>query len=157
MDSNYIEHHGIFGMHWGVRKNSGESGSSTSSSVESHESNDSSNTGKSHESNDSSNTGKSHGSNDSDTTRNSVKRESTKSSETSIKKTASNMSDDELRTVVNRINLERQYKDLTTPKESKYSLSGAAKDIVFNSAKNVATTYCTKYMTSGIEYLLKKK
>lgn len=133
MDSNYIEHHGIFGMHWGVRKNSGESGSSTSSSVKSHESNDS------------------------DTTRNSVKRESTKSSETSIKKTASNMSDDELRTVVNRINLERQYKDLTTPKESKYSLSGAAKDVIFNSAKNVATTYCTKYMTTGIDYLINKK
>ena len=145
MDSNYIEHHGIFGVHWGVRKNSGESGSSTSSSV------------KSHESNDSSNTGKSHGSNDSDTTRNSVKRESTKSSETSIKKTASNMSDDELRTVVNRINLERQYKDLTTPKESKYSLSGAAKDVIFNSSKNVATTYCTKYMTAGIDYLINKK
>ena len=133
MDSNYIEHHGIFGMHWGVRKNSGESGSSTSSSVKSHESNESDNTKKS------------------------LKKESDIDSKTSIKKTASNMSDDELRTVVNRINLERQYKDLTTPKESKYSLSGAAKDIVFNSAKNVATTYCTKYMTSGIEYLLKKK
>ena len=67
------------------------------------------------------------------------------------------MSDDELRTVVNRINLERQYKDLTTPKESKYSLSGAAKDVIFNSAKNVATTYCTKYMTTGIDYLINKK
>lgn len=133
MDSNYIEHHGIFGMHWGVRKNSGESGGSTGSS------------------------GKSHNSDESDNTKKSLKKESDIDSKTSIKKTASNMSDDELRTVVNHINLERQYKDLTTPKESKYSLSGAAKDIVFNSAKNVATTYCTKYMTSGIEYLLKKK
>lgn len=62
------------------------------------------------------------------------------------------MSDDELRKVINRIELERKYTQLTTPQVSKGKKF--VQDVLYNSAKTTATTFTTKAMTKTVETLL---
>ena len=59
-----------------------------------------------------------------------------------------NISDDELRKKINRMQMEKQYKQLT----SKESNAGAkiAKDILLNASKVAVTTYITKYLSDSI-------
>lgn len=64
------------------------------------------------------------------------------------------MSDDELRTRLNRLNMEKQYKQLT----SKETSPGAkfVQDVLYNAAKQTATKYTADYMSKGVDYLLGK-
>lgn len=70
------------------------------------------------------------------------------------KKKISEMSNEELREVSNRLQLEKQYKDLTrrdvTPGK-KFVM-----DILATTAKTTATAYATKYAAKGVENLIKK-
>lgn len=69
------------------------------------------------------------------------------------KKSVKDMSDEEIRNVINRIELERKYASLTAPQQSKGKK--IVKEILAKSATNVATKYTTKAMESVVESLLK--
>jgi hypothetical protein len=64
------------------------------------------------------------------------------------------MSDAELRRRINRLQMEKQYKQLTAKEKSKgQRLVG---DILTNAAKQTATNYVSKAMTKGIDEMIKK-
>lgn len=65
------------------------------------------------------------------------------------------LSDQELRNRINRINMERQYRDLT--KRQKSVGEKFVTDVLVGAGKQVATQYAAKYLTKGIEGLLSKK
>lgn len=77
-----------------------------------------------------------------------------KKAKTLKKKKLSRMSNAEIRSLNERMQLERQYKDLTKPaiNPGKKFVS----DVLSNSAKQTASTYVSKYMTKGVDVLLKK-
>lgn len=61
------------------------------------------------------------------------------------------MSDTELRNRINRIQMEKQYMQLTEPQLSPGKKF--IKDVVTNAAKQTATNYVAKFMQSGINYM----
>lgn len=67
----------------------------------------------------------------------------------------SKLSDSDLKQLTSRLQLEKQYKDLT--KKDKSIGAKLTKDIVGNAAKETAKTYVAKAMTAGVEELLKNK
>lgn len=90
------------------------------------------------------------------------------SSDDEVKK----MSDSELRSKINRLQMEKQYKQLTSSEISvgrkfvQDVLTNAAKQTAThyvskymtkgNTAKQIATNYVSKYMTKGIDAVIKK-
>ena len=70
-------------------------------------------------------------------------------------KNVKEMTDDELRNFISRYNLEQQYKTIVNDQKTKKG-SGVVKEILAKSAKTVATKYATKAMESAIEEMLKK-
>lgn len=64
------------------------------------------------------------------------------------------MSDQELRQRINRIDMERRYRDLT--KRQKSAGEKFVTDVLLQAGKNVAAEYTAKYMKQGIESILKK-
>lgn len=111
-NSAILQHHGILGQKWGVRRTESQlarSGKGTASS----------------------------------------KKVSAKKIEKSKIKS---MSDAELRQKINRIQMERQYSQL-----SKKDISVGQKfvsDVFTNAAKQTATNYASKYMTKGVDALI---
>lgn len=72
------------------------------------------------------------------------------SSDDEVKK----MSDSELRSKINRLQMEKQYKQLTS---SEISVGRKfVQDVLTNTAKQTATNYVSKYMTKGIDAVIKK-
>lgn len=74
------------------------------------------------------------------------------------KKTSSDdevkMSDSELRSKINRLQMEKQYKRLTS---SEISVGRKfVQDVLTNAAKQTATNYALKYMAKGIDAVIKK-
>ena len=69
------------------------------------------------------------------------------------KKSAKDMSDDELKKKVARLNLEKNYAQLTAKQKSKGQKM--VSEILENSGKQVATTFVTKFMTEQMESILK--
>lgn len=67
------------------------------------------------------------------------------------KKSVQSMSDSELRARNNRLQMERQYADLTKKRSSAAKKFVAG--ILVASATTVATAYATKYMKKGAEFL----
>lgn len=63
-----------------------------------------------------------------------------------------NMSDAELRNRINRIQMEKQYMQLTEPQLSPGKKF--VKDVLTNAAKQTVTNYTAKYMTKGMEALM---
>ena len=63
-----------------------------------------------------------------------------------------NMSDAELRSRINRIQMEKQYMQLTEPQLS--PCKKFVKDVLTNAAKQTVTNYTAKYMTKGMEALM---
>lgn len=64
------------------------------------------------------------------------------------------LSDDELRRKINRLQMERQYSQLTSKEISKGRKF--VQDILVNSTKQTLTNYASRYMTKGIDELIKK-
>lgn len=127
-DQNVLVHHGIKGMKWGVRRTPEQLGHAPSKkrkiSIK--------------------------------ISKSEPKKQTTqKASSESAKKKKSvkEMSDEEIRKVINRIELERKYTSLTAPQQSKGKK--IVKDILAKSATNVATKYTTKAMDKIVENLLK--
>ena len=72
------------------------------------------------------------------------------SSDDEVKK----MSDSELRSKINRLQMEKQYKQLTS---SEISVGRKfVQDVLTNAAKETAKNYVSKYMTKGIDAVIKK-
>lgn len=70
------------------------------------------------------------------------------------KKRISEMSNSELKDLNNRLQLEKQYKDLT-----RAEISPGKKfvtDVLTNAAKQTASQYVSKYMSKGVDEILKK-
>ena len=70
-------------------------------------------------------------------------------------KRPSEMSNEELKVLTSRLQLEKQYKELTSASQSKGKKF--VTDVLQNAGKQVATTYTAKYMTEMMERMLKKK
>ena len=71
---------------------------------------------------------------------------------TKKRKKLSEMSDDELKKIATRLQLEKQYKDLT-----KKDISSGKKfvsEVLVGAGKQVAISYVSKYLGKGIEVLL---
>lgn len=67
---------------------------------------------------------------------------------------AKGMSDAELRNRINRLQMEKQYKQLTAKEKSTGQRLVA--DILTNAAKQAVTNYISKAMTKGIDEMIKK-
>lgn len=77
-----------------------------------------------------------------------------KNSKTKIDEDIQQMSDSELRSRINRLQMEKQYKQLTSREVSigkKF-----VKDVLTNAAKQTATDYTSRYMKKGIDMAIKK-
>lgn len=79
---------------------------------------------------------------------------STIKSKSKPKEDISKLSDNELRQRINRIQMERQYKQLTAKEKSR----GAklVTNILTNAAQQTASKYVSQYMSKGVESLLKQ-
>lgn len=64
------------------------------------------------------------------------------------------MSDQELRQRINRIQMEKQYAQLT--KKEKRAGEKFVKEVLANAAKQTATNYVSKYMSKGVDLLINK-
>lgn len=71
------------------------------------------------------------------------------------RRSVKDMSDEELRKIINRIELERKYSQLTTQQTSKGKKF--VTDVLYKSAKTTATTYTTKAMMKAVERLLNNR
>ncbi len=65
------------------------------------------------------------------------------------------LTDDELRAAIQRMQLEKQYKELTKTPDS--PLVKSTKKIIGGAAEQIARAYITKYAMKGIDYLIQKK
>lgn len=68
------------------------------------------------------------------------------------KRSVQDMSDEELRTAINRMQMERTYSQLTAKEVSKGKKF--VSDVLYNSAKATATKYTTEVMTNAVKKLL---
>lgn len=127
---NNLAHHGISGMKWGKRN--GPPYPLTQSSKSKAERKVS--------------TGKTNGSEKKDT-------------ETSSKKKVSDMSDSELKEAISRLQLEKQYKDLTKSENVKKSAKGKefVMDVLEKSGKNIATQFTTYIMGEALNSVAGKE
>ena len=122
MNSN-LQHHGIKGQKWGVRRFQNKDGSLTLAGKRRQKQDD----GPIHE-------------------------DYSKSHDT---KSVKSMSDKELRDRINRLNMERQYAQLTATEKSmgKKTVS----EVLLNVGKELAKEYLKNYAKKGIEEVLKRK
>lgn len=84
-----------------------------------------------------------------------VRRKRNKSSNVEVvtkKKPISELSDAELRQIINRHQMEKQYAQITAKEKS----AGAkfVSDVLTNAAKQTATSYTAKYMAKGMDALI---
>ncbi len=70
-------------------------------------------------------------------------------------KSTRSLTDDELRAAIQRMQLEKQYKELTRTPDS--PTVKAVKRIVGGAAEQIARAYITKYAMKGIDHLIQKK
>lgn len=168
-----LYHHGVKGMKWGIiRKRSSSSSSSSSGSSNPHAvvststSSSSSSGGHSTKKNTSTvkvtkqtktkGTSVKQYSTEKPKSRRQLKKEAAAAAEKARKDELSRMSDKELRARINRLQMERQYEQLTaTPKQTN---AGAkfVKDILINAGKQTLTNYTAKYMAKGVDKLIEK-
>lgn len=122
--SDNLQHHGIKGQKWGVRRFQNKDGSLTSAGRKRQKQN---NDGPVHEDH-----SKSHDN-----------------------KSVKSMSDKELRDRINRLNMERQYAQLTATEKSMGRK--IVTEVLLNVGKELAKEYLKNYAKKGIEEALKRK
>ena len=163
-----LYHHGIKGMKWGIRRKRSSSGSSSSSNPHAVVSTSSSSSSGGHSTKKNTSTAKvtkqtktkgtsvKQYSTEKPKSRRQLKKEAAAAAEKARKDELSRMSDKELRARINRLQMERQYEQLTaTPKQTN---AGAkfVKDILINAGKQTLTNYTAKYMAKGVDKLIEK-
>ena len=129
MDNNYLQHYGVLGMKWGVRRSktqlSSTSGSSKKKKLKP------------------------------DREQKKIAKSKTKTSEPA-KKTIKDLSDTELREKINRLNLEKQYRDLSKAEPTRSDKGKAfVADVLEKSGKNIATQLTTYAMGRAVNSLFK--
>ena len=122
--NNNLQHHGIKGQKWGIRRYQNKDGSLTPAGRKRQKQNDD---GPVHEDH-----SKSHDN-----------------------KSVKSMSDKELRDRINRLNMERQYAQLTATEKS--IGRKIVSEVLLNVGKELAKEYLKNYAKKGIEELLKRK
>ena len=122
--NNNLQHHGIKGQKWGVRRFQNKDGSFTAAGRKRQRQNDD---GPVHEDH-----SKSHDN-----------------------KSVKSMSDKELRDRINRLNMERQYAQLTATEKSMGRK--IVTEVLLNVGKELAKEYLKNYAKKGIEEALKRK
>lgn len=122
--NNNLQHHGIKGQKWGVRRYQNKDGSLTAAGRKRQRQNDD---GPVHE-------------------------DHSKSHNT---KSVKSMSDKELRDRINRLNMERQYAQLTATEKSMGRK--IVTEVLLNVGKELAKEYLKNYAKKGIEEALKRK
>ena len=166
-----LYHHGIKGMKWGIRRkrSSSSSGGSSNPHAVVSTSGSSSSGGHSTKKNTTSTvkvakqtktktkgTSVKQYSTEKPKSKRQLKKEAAAAAEKARKDELSRMSDRELRERINRLQMERQYEQLTaTPKQTN---AGAkfVKDILINAGKQTLTNYTAKYMAKGVDKLIEK-
>ena len=161
-----LYHHGVKGMKWGVRRKRSSSGTSGSSNPHAVISTSSSNSSGGHSSKKNTSTVKvtkqtkgasvKQYSTEKPKSKRQLKKEAAAAAEKARKDELSRMSDRELRERINRLQMEKQYEQLTaTPKRTN---AGAkfVKDILINAGKQTLTNYTAKYMAKGVDKLIEK-
>lgn len=135
MANDYIYHHGVLGMKWGIRRYQNKDGSLTSA-------------------------GKKRLKDGTDDSDESKKTTETSSSSAPAKKTVKDLSDEELRARINRLQMERQYADLmkqlTPEKQNKAAnftkkyLGPAAKRILWDTSVDIGAQAVKQMMANSI-------
>lgn len=161
-----LYHHGIKGMKWGIRRKRSSSSSdgssnphavvSTSTSSGGHSTKKNTGTVKVTKQTKTKGTSVKQYSTEKPKSRRQLKKEAAAAAEKARKDELSRMSDKELRARINRLQMERQYEQLTaTPKQTN---AGAkfVKDILINAGKQTLTNYTAKYMAKGVDKLIEK-
>ncbi len=136
--SDYLEHQGIPGMKWGRRRYQYEDGSLTPEGRERYRKQKAANRAK-----------KKQGL---------FRKKPAKASKTKEepkKRDISEMSDDELRALINRAQLEQQYKQYISPEKVKKGKSVVG-EILGGAAKDVARLYTKRAMITGVDSVLDK-
>ena len=124
MTNNELAHWGVKGMKWGVRRYRNKDGSLTPAGRKRYSDGTSS-----------------------DDSHDDYKRAHSKTS-------AKQLSDKELRERINRLQMEKQYSQLTQ-REKSFGEKFVT-DVLTNAAKQTVTNYASKYMTKGLDALIKK-
>lgn len=163
-----LYHHGVKGMKWGIRRKrsfSETSGSSnphavistsTSTSSGGHSTKKNTSTVKVTKQTKTKGTSVKQYSTEKPKSRRQLKKEAAAAAEKARKDELARMSDRELRERINRLQMEKQYEQLTaTPKRTN---AGAkfVKDILVNAGKQTLTNYTAKYMAKGVDKLIEK-
>ena len=131
MENNSLKHYGVLGMKWGVRRYQNKDGSLTAAGKKRAKQNG-----------------------DADDVKETPKT-SKASSSTSSKKTVKDLSDAELREKINRMQLEKQYKDLAKSEVQTSKGKAFVMGVLEQSGKNIATQLTTYVMGKGVNALLK--
>ena len=141
MDNEQIYHHGVLGMKWGVRRYQNKDGSLTAAGKKRLADN-----------------------NDSEESKNSTE---TNNSSSTAKKTIKDLSDDELRSRINRLQMEKQYadllKNLTPEKEKKSSefissyLKPATKKILWDTSVDIGAQAVKHMIAKSINKAIKEE
>ena len=120
MDNNYLQHYGVLGMRWGVRRARPKSSSGSRFSRKSYKNS----------------------------------KELKKKSVEPKKKTIKDLSDNELRSKINRLELEKRYKELSGSDKQSSRGKKFVMDVLETSGKSSAIRFTTFVMNKGADKIL---